>query len=561
VEFKLQASLGYLFNYMAMFLIVVVALYIVFQLTASSAKVLLPSKCTFDQGINCQGVIVASNSVATKIALLGTNMLSYPIANVILTVNASGQKTSGACTPNLVVPGGTLLCVLNAPVYTPTTSNYAATLIVNASYCGLAGANCANAVKEHYLGNDTTSVEKLISPNVNLSITPSKTTAGLNGTIQLTVKLNVFGYSLNVQNPQISSSNPSVTISPSTTQSGTYFSSSSGNSCSSQINVSFVGMKTNTTITFTAPPAVFSQTFFVTNQNSNNVTVINGTTAAESTLSSGISSPYSVAFNPSQTYAYVTEPAQNKVVILNTTKYSSAKFGTVVNSISISMPETIAIGNNNQMAYIPQYIYGNVAVWNIANINNNYFVKNISVGGIQIQPVFVTLSGDNSKLFVADKAALNIKEINTSTNAVLATVSLPSSPSAIASSSNGGTIYVTLPSSSTFDVIQPLGNPQIVKTVSLGSAPTGIALSPDGSKLYITDTSLNKLYVYNPTTYTQITNTSTGSNPVFVTATNSSVYVVNQNSKILSIINTTSFKVVANYSIGSGATWVGIKTK
>ncbi|MGC8586736.1 MAG: YncE family protein [Candidatus Micrarchaeia archaeon] len=540
--YRLQASMEYLFVYVTVFIILVVIAFVIFNFASISSKNILPAKCEFDYGIDCHAIIVASNSTGTMVALLGSNMLPYPIKNVSLNINSDGSATSTKCSPGIVKPGQTLLCVAKMNTYAPVLSFDSGNLMANASYCGISSANCSNAEHESYSGDYSTNVNRLIVPRVSIVLSlPSVIKA--NQSAGISVGLDVFGIVLPVANPQLVSSNPSISIASSINSTGSYVSyiSSGGSVGSTTVSASYAGINANETVVFIPS----SSRILIANFLSNNVTVVNASSGAMETIANTIT-PSSIAVAPNQTYAYVAETVLNKIAILNLINYTVA--GTIVVG---SFPSSIAVEGN--YAFVGDSGSNQISVVNIQTGNV------IDTIGTKTYPAFVSLSGDGSRLFVVNQLSSVISSINTSSLNYVRNVSVKSLPYAVASSYNGNLVYATLPGSGAIAVINETSG--LVTYFNAGIIPFGIAYDRANNCIYATDIGSSSLLVINATSHNVIKTIETGFLPSYVTISPGGhyAYVANSGFDTVSIVNTTTNAVEANYATGVLPSWIALQ--
>jgi len=540
--YRLQASLEYLLVYIAVFIILAVVIFVIFNFTSITSRNVLPTKCEFDYGIDCHAIIVASNNTGTMVALLGSDMLPYPIENVSLQINSSGTTSMVKCSPSVVMPGQTLLCVAKMPTYAPVLSFDSGHLKANAKYCGISTSNCSSAEYESYVGDYSTNVNRLLVPKVSIVLSLPSTIKS-NQSAKISVGLDVFGIILPVSNPQLVSSNPYISIASSINSSGSYVSyiSSSGNVGTTTISASYAGIEANATVVFIPS----SSRILIANFLSNNVTVINASSGAETSINNVVT-PSSIAVTPNQTYAYATETALGKVAVINLINY------TVVNSIPVgSFPSSIAIDNN--YAFVADSGSNKLS---IINTQSGTVIKNMST---KTYPAFIYLSGDGSKLFVVNQLSAVISAINTSSLEYINNVSVKSLPYALASSYSGGIAYATLPGAGSIAVInETSGN---VKYFNAGIIPFGIAYDKINNYLYVTDIGTSSLLVINATSHATLKSIGVGFLPSYATVSPGGhyVYIADSGFDMISVVNTTTNNVEANYRVGILPSWIALQ--
>lgn len=96
--------------------------------------------------------------------------------------------------------------------------------------------------------------------------------------------------------------------------------------------------------------------------------------------------------------------------------------------------------------------------------------------------------------YVTNFTANTVSAIDTSTNAVVATIPVGAEPVDVAVLPNGARAYVTNMGAGTVSMIEIVSN-TVASTIPVGSKPRGIAISPDGSRAYVANSGDNTLSV------------------------------------------------------------------
>ncbi|MFZ9630162.1 MAG: beta-propeller fold lactonase family protein, partial [Ilumatobacteraceae bacterium] len=118
---------------------------------------------------------------------------------------------------------------------------------------------------------------------------------------------------------------------------------------------------------------------------------------------------------------------------------------------------------------------------------------------VGVYPYQLKLNPAETRLYVTNQVDNSVSVINTSTNAVVSTVSLSNQPLDLVVSATGQWLYVGRPFSSAVDLIDTSFN-TVVGSLSPGFSPYTMELSSDGSRLYVTgqdDSDVNMLAVIN----------------------------------------------------------------
>jgi len=326
--------------------------------------------------------------------------------------------------------------------------------------------------------------------------------------------------------------------------------SSNGTASTATITISYAGLSANTSVVFIpAYPKII-----VTNLLSDNITIINASNGAESTLSN-FTLPESVAVSSNGTLAYITTPSRVKILSLSNNN--------IIGSIQTgSYPS--AIVDANGYLYIANAGSNNVTIAN----ENGAIIKSFHTG---IFPNYIAKSGNNNYIFVLNQLSENITEI--SSLSIAHVIRLWAMPYAIASNYNGSIVYVTLPSLNRVAAIYTNNNTVAWQSYA-GFIPFGITYNSKYNRLYITDIGTSSVSILNATTGSMLgsiggglptfasasLNATTASTlgigvgflPTFA-ATSSDLsyeYILSSGSNMLSIVNASTNKVIATYRTG-----------
>ena len=195
----------------------------------------------------------------------------------------------------------------------------------------------------------------------------------------------------------------------------------------------------------------------------------------------------------------------------------------------------------------------------VVDTNTGALLATIKVAGsptaVAVSPVadraYVAMSGTNS-VAVIDTVAHKVIDINTATSTV-DNIKVGVGPSAIVVSPDGKRVYVSNGSSNTASAIDTATNKEVAK-VTVGSSPTGMAVSPDNSRLYALSSSADTLTVVNTVTGAKIGSVNVGDSPrgIVLSANGQRAYVTNYNTDQVAVVNTTGTNpvVIARITVG-----------
>ena len=252
-------------------------------------------------------------------------------------------------------------------------------------------------------------------------------------------------------------------------------------------------------------------------------------------------------YDPFNQELYVTNYQSNNVTVVNGFLNSS------VANISVgSEPFGIVYVPYNHDLYVNNYQTDNISI--ISSFNNKV-VSTISLTG---SPQFSVYDPQNEKLYVSGLEFRTgvIWVINVTNNSVVSAPSLPfdSSPYGMVLDPYNGDIYVADYNNNDVFVLSSSG--VIVAYIPAGQQPYGIALDPVNKMLYVTDYDFNALISGNPQEYnvtiintvtnTFVKNVVPGTSPegVVYDPINGLVYVANYRSGNISVISPATESII-----------------
>jgi YVTN family beta-propeller protein len=214
---------------------------------------------------------------------------------------------------------------------------------------------------------------------------------------------------------------------------------------------------------------------YATNELSNSLSVISGTSNnVEGTITVG-NFPYGVAVNPFDSRVYVTNRGSDTVSVIDGSTNTKLNNITVQNS-----PVGIAVNPSANWIYVTNINSNTVSV--IDGIANKV-TANIAVGNI---PFGIAVNPISNKVYVTNIGSDTITVIDALRNRVTANITVGMSPVGIAVNPITNTVYVTNYGSNTVSVINGTTN-RVTANITVGKSPVGIAVNPITSKVYVTN--------------------------------------------------------------------------
>jgi YVTN family beta-propeller protein len=259
------------------------------------------------------------------------------------------------------------------------------------------------------------------------------------------------------------------------------------------------------------------------------------------------------AVSPDQTHIYVA--AGNLVEVIDT----------ATNSVTATVPDVgpnanaVTIAPNGNFGYTanytPDFTSGSVSVFSTAT---NTVVATVPLtfpaGSVNVTP--------NGAYLYASGGGSTIAVINTSTNAVESTFSIPIAPG-LGNGNNGPIIapngsvgyigqFVASASPGTVTAIAIPSN-EILATIPVGTEPVVNASSPDGAYVYVANVQSNDVSVIGTSSNVAVATVPVGSEPytLAITPDGALAYAANFADSTLSILQNSTNSVVATIPVAS----------
>ncbi|MGW0176955.1 beta-propeller fold lactonase family protein [Rhodococcus sp. NPDC003322] len=275
-----------------------------------------------------------------------------------------------------------------------------------------------------------------------------------------------------------------------------------------QVPVSAARMQVAQSITVGSNPsgaAIAGTKTYVANKGSKSVSVISANNAVGGPITVG-TSPTGVAADPGGTRVYVTNSGSNNVSVINTGTDKVVATVTVRTTPTAVAVNPVAVTKGTNRVYVVNSGSNNVSVINSStSTSTNTVVTTINVG---TTPNAVAVNPSGTRAYVTNAGSLlvpgSVSVIDTTSNTVVATVrtGIGTTPNAVAVSPDGTRVYVANRGSNDISVIDTNNN-TVVGRISVSSQPTSVVVTSDGSAVYAVSDS-DKLTVIDPKTNTVV---------------------------------------------------------
>jgi YVTN family beta-propeller protein len=207
---------------------------------------------------------------------------------------------------------------------------------------------------------------------------------------------------------------------------------------------------------------------YVANQNSNNVTVIDGGTLGTSTLGVG-ASPSAIAMDPATGHVYVANLADDNVTLIGRDSYGTA-------TVTVGTgPRAVDVNPLTHKIYVANGDTNDVTVIDGAT-------RTTTTVAAGTRPVSVAVNPATNKIYVANNGSSNITIIDGATNATTSRLA-GASPQFVAVNPATNKIYVANAGSNTVTVLD--GATNTGTTVTVGTNPVAIGVNPVTNKIYV----------------------------------------------------------------------------
>jgi len=236
---------------------------------------------------------------------------------------------------------------------------------------------------------------------------------------------------------------------------------------------------------------------FVSDENSNNLSVIDGSTNGINSTISESGGATGVTYDPVMNKIYLNNGLSNTV--------------TVMNGSTNSVISTIPVGTS---------------------------------------PSGIDIDTKTNRVYVANSGSNSVSVIDGSTNSVIATIPVGSTPFNLAVNPNLDKVYVGNFFSNTISVIDGTTN-SVTTTISSINSPGVVAVDPKTNKVYVGNFFTGSVSVINASNNTPISSIKVGQSPRGISVNQNNVYVSNSNSNSVSVIDTNADIVIATIPVGT----------
>ena len=253
------------------------------------------------------------------------------------------------------------------------------------------------------------------------------------------------------------------------------------------------------------------------------------------------SNPWRVAVNPTNGNVYVTNFDSNSISVID------GSSNTVTASIAVGVsPYDVAVNPNNGKVYVTNFNSGfNSMALTVIDGLSNTVIASIDVEGAKC----VAVNPSNGKIYVTTGSTLAL--IDGSSNRVTSTINLGGIPYDLAINPISGDVYVTNLATNSVAVIDGLTN-SVTKNIDVGAWPLGVTFNPGTGYIYVANADSNTMTVIDASKGSVVETVPVGNYPlqVAVNPNTNIVYVANASSHSVTVVDGMTNTVVDSIIIG-----------
>lgn len=259
---------------------------------------------------------------------------------------------------------------------------------------------------------------------------------------------------------------------------------------------------------------------YVGNNQSLNVSVIEGATNTVVATVPGINSARDIAVNPTTNRIYVSASSGHRLSVIDGTANSVTQIwldglpdGVGVNPVT----NRIYVSNDASQYWMPSL--------SIVDGLTEAVIDEVSVGS---DPQDVDVNSDTNRVYVAKEYGDNVVVVDGATNTVLVTVGVGDAPFGVAVNARTGRIYVANSGSDTVSVIDGATN-NVLPAIPVGDQPHGVAVNPTTNRIYVANWGSNDVSLIDGVANTVAATVPVGRGPSGVAANpfTGRVYIAN----------------------------------
>ena len=324
-----------------------------------------------------------------------------------------------------------------------------------------------------------------------------------------------------------------------------------------------LGGRADTTAAASTSTGPVGELAYVTNEDSQNLSVIDTRTdSVVATIAVG-TRPRGVKVSPDGRTVYVAlsgspkcppsmPDAECEKLKADKTKDGIAEVDVVARRVRRvlpggSDPEQFDITSDGKRLYISNEDAGTASV---VDVEKGTIDTTVKVGA---EPEGVRISPDGKLVYVTAESDTSIRVLDAATGAVKARIKVGRRPRDVAFTSDGKRAYATAEVGGTVSVID-VANNRVIATITLpkDAKPMGVRVSPDADRVYVATGRGGTVVVIDPATNKITGSVKVGQRPwgIALTPDGSKLYTANGPSNDVSVVDTKTMQVIKTIPVG-----------
>ncbi len=228
---------------------------------------------------------------------------------------------------------------------------------------------------------------------------------------------------------------------------------------------------------------------YVTQEKSNNVTVLNRNTDQIVSIIEVGKKPHGIAINNSINRVFVTNSGEDTISVIDT---QTNRVVQKINTRLGAQPEGIAVSSDGRFVLICYFGTNQVSIRDPSSM------RELATLNVDKGPMRVAIDPRGRKAFVSNYYSNTVTVIDTSLLKVIGAIPVESKPIALAFNFRGDRLYVMNSGASNVSVIDPAGQ-TVVSKINIGIGGYGVLADSFGDRIFVTRSTTNQfLFVSAP---------------------------------------------------------------
>jgi YVTN family beta-propeller protein len=185
--------------------------------------------------------------------------------------------------------------------------------------------------------------------------------------------------------------------------------------------------------------------------------------------------PTNMAFDPFNSYMYVTNLGSGTISVINPIKN---RVVLTINDYGAG-PGNIAYDPLTKDMYVTNNFANDVAV---IDSQTNAIIRTITVGS---RPTSIVYDKDDQRLYVSNFGSDSVTVISANSNLLIKTIAVSGEAQALAYDASDQLVYVALYNRNEVALIN--ANDKVIGEISVGDTPAGMAYDPHTNYVYVSD--------------------------------------------------------------------------